>query len=227
MSITKNNVGSYKYNDVVTTIKQTNRVLEQKLFKESADGMVCLGSETSKTLTNFKSNVAIKKSDVNRQSIAKAQVACLTINIIVTKITMNANAQDKADRQNTAWLAAIGVKEAIAAAITLIFGSQITNPILRTTDGSDVRTVDEYELHQLISAVKGRDKRPSTTAIRQMMVNVMAMTFNWRESTATNLEKILTAIAKVATYGVRFHNNMKELVITSNVAHSAQQTWGY
>ena len=99
MSITKNNVGSYKYNDVVKTIKQTNRVLEQKLFKESADGMVCLGSETSKTLTNFKSNVAIKKSDVNRQSIAKAQAACLTINIIAPKITMNANAQDEADRQ--------------------------------------------------------------------------------------------------------------------------------
>ena len=57
-----------------------------------------------------------------------------------------------------------------------------------------------------------------------MIVNVMAKTFDWRESTATNLEKILTAIAKVATYGVRFHNNMKGLVITANFAYAAQQT---
>ena len=34
-------------------------------------------------------------------------------------------------------LAAIGAKEAIAAAITSIVRAQITNPILRTTDGSD------------------------------------------------------------------------------------------
>ena len=64
-----------------------------------------------------------------------------------------------------AGLAAIGVKEAIAAAITSIVGSQITNPILRTTDGSDFRTVEEYDLHQLLSAVKGGAERPSATAI--------------------------------------------------------------
>ena len=34
------------------------------------------------------------------------------------------------------------------------------------------------------------------------MVNVMATTFDWRESAATNLDKISTAIAKAATYGV-------------------------
>ena len=59
-----------------------------------------------------------------------------------------------------------------------------------------------------------------------MIVNVMAKTFDWRESTATNLEKLSTATAKAATYGVRFHNDMKGLVITANVAYAAQQTWG-
>ena len=59
-----------------------------------------------------------------------------------------------------------------------------------------------------------------------MMVDVMATTFDWCESSATNLEQLLTAIAKAATYGVRFHNNMKGLVITSNVALTAQQPWG-
>ena len=48
----------------------------------------------------------------------------------------------KADRQNTARIAVFLVKEAIAAAITSIVGSQITNPILRTTDGSDFLTVN-------------------------------------------------------------------------------------
>ena len=112
-------------------------------------------------------------------------------------------------------------------AITSIVGAHITNPILRTTDGSDFWTVDEYNLHQLISAAKGEAERPSATAIQQMMFDVMATTLNWRKSAATNLKQLLTAIEKAATYGVRFHNDMKGLVITANFVHVAQQPLGY
>ena len=135
--MTKNDVGRYEYNSAVTLIKQINRVLEQQLLEESVDGMVSLGRETPNMLTNYKSNVAIKKSNVKRQSISEVQAESSTINIFTPKITTNADAQDKADRQNTARLAAIEVKESIAAAITSIVGNQITNPIIRTTDGSD------------------------------------------------------------------------------------------
>ena len=137
ISMNKNDVGRYDYNAAVTFINQINCDLEQQLFEESADGMVGLVSETPNTLTNYKSNVAIKKSNVKRQSIAEAQAASSTINNVAPKIATNADAKDEADRQNTARIAAIGVKEAIPAAITLIVGAQITNPILRTTDGSD------------------------------------------------------------------------------------------
>ena len=54
----------------------------------------------------------------------------------------------------------------------------------------------------------------------------MATSFDWSEITATNLEQLLTAIAKAATYGVRFHKNVKGLIITSNVDHAVQQPWG-
>ena len=99
--------------------------------------MVGIGSDTPNTLTNFKSNVTIKKSNVKRQSIAEVAAARSTINIVAPKITTNADFQDKAERQNTARLASIRVNEAISSAITSIVGAQITNPILRTTDGSD------------------------------------------------------------------------------------------
>ena len=58
------------------------------------------------------------------------------------------------------------------------------------------------------------------------MVDVMATTFDWREIAATNLEKLSTAIAKAATYGFMFHNDLKGLVITANAAYVAQQAWG-
>ena len=218
LSITKNDVSGYKHNTAVTLIKEINHVLEQKLFEELADGMVGLGSKTPNMLINFKSNATIKKSNVKRQSIAEAEAASSIINIVAPKITTNANDHDEAYRQNTAQLAAIGAKEAIAAEITVIVGAQIINPILCTTDGSDFRTFNEYALHQLLIAVTGGAEQPSATAIRQMMVDVMATTFDWQESAVTNLKKLSTAIAKAATYGVRFHNNMKGFKITANVA---------
>ena len=105
-----------------------------------------------------------------------------TIDWAVTPdITINANAQDEADRQNTSRLAAIGIKESIAAEITLIVGDHITNPIFSTTDGADFRTFDQYAIHQLLSAVTNGAKRPLVT-------DVMATSFDWRESAATNLE---------------------------------------
>ena len=54
----------------------------------------------------------------------------------------------------------------------------------------------------------------------------MATSFDWRETAATNLEQHSTAIVKAATYSVIFHNDMKGLVITANVAHAAHQLWG-
>ena len=78
----------------------------------------------------------------------------------------------------------------------------------------------------MLSTFKGGAERPSATAIRHIIVDVMATTFDWRESSATNLKQLSAAIAKAATYGVRFHNDMKGLVITANVAHAAQQPWG-
>ena len=100
--------------------------------------MVGFGSTTPNTLTGYQSNVAIKKSDVKKQFIAEAAAASLNDNILTPEITTNANAQDEADRQNTARLTVIGLKKSIAAAITSIIGDQIINPILRMTDGSDL-----------------------------------------------------------------------------------------
>ena len=81
-------------------------------------------------------------------------------------------------------------------------------------------------MHQLLSAVKGGAERPSATAIRKMMVDVMVTSFDWRESAATNLEQLSTAITKATTYDTSFHNVMKGLVITENLAHAVQQPWG-
>ena len=58
------------------------------------------------------------------------------------------------------------------------------------------------------------------------MVNVMVTTFVWQKSAAKKLKKLSTSVAKAATYDGRFHNDMKGIVITGNVAYGSQQTLG-
>ena len=128
--------------------------------------MVGLGSKTLNVLTKFKSNVATKKSNDKKQYIAEVAAASSVTNIVAPKITTNANAQDEVDRHNTARIKAIGIKEGIVAEIMLVVRAQITNPILCTTDGSDFRTVNDYVLHQLLSAVMGGAEQPYSTVIR-------------------------------------------------------------
>ena len=155
LSITKNDVGRYEYNTAVTLNKNINRVLKKQLFKESKDGMVGLGRETLSTLTNFKSNFAIKKSNVKRKSIAEAVAARSATNIIGPQYhnKRQHSGQDRSTEHRTA--PAIRVKEATASAITLIIGVPITNAILCKIYGLDFRTVDDYALHQMLRAVKG------------------------------------------------------------------------
>jgi hypothetical protein len=123
-------------------------------------------------------------------------------------------------------LAAIGVKEGVAAGITKIVGKDITNPILRTSDGISFKSVDQYQLHQLITAITEGAERPEATTIRQQFVNIAGTIFDWRDTVAINVEKFATNAAKTQAYGIRVHDDLKAVVILANVEWAARQSWG-
>ena len=67
----------------------------------------------------------------------------------------------------------IGVKEAVTEGITTLIGKAITNPVLRTADGSNFRGFDKYQLHQLYTAIMERADRPEATNIRRQYVDLV------------------------------------------------------
>jgi hypothetical protein len=123
-------------------------------------------------------------------------------------------------------LAAIGVKEGVTAGITKIVGKDITKPILRTTDGIRFKSVDEYQLHQLVTAITEGSERPEATTIRQQFVNIAGMVFDLRDTVAINVKKFATNAAKTQAYGIRVHDDLKAVVILANVEWAARQSWG-
>jgi len=142
------------------------------------------------------------------------------------EIATNSNTQEEADRQKTYRLAEIGVKKGVAAGITKIIGNDITNPILHTTDGISFKSVDEYQLHQLVTAITEGAERPEATTIRQQFVNIAGMVFDWRDTVAINVKKFATNTAKTQAYGIRVHGYLKAVLILANMEWAARQSWG-
>ena len=140
-------------------------------------------------------------------------------------ITTNSNTQEEADRINTYRLVAIGVKEGVAVDVTKIFGKDIFNTVLRALECVSYKSVDDYQLHQLITVTEGAE-RPKATTIRQQFINIDGMVFNWRDTVAINIENFVTNTSKTQAYGIPVHNNLKAVVILANVEWAAHQSWG-
>ena len=227
IDIRKNEVGGYAYNDANMLVTEIERVLAEQLFEDSTDGMKGLLSTATNTLTEYKATISIKRKDVLKDSKdAAARLSSSSGTTVQAEIVTNSDAQEEADRQNTYRLAAIGVKEGVAAGITKIVGKDITNPILRTSDGISFKSVDHYQLHQLITAITEGAERPEATTIRQQFVNIAGMVFDWRDTVAINVEKFATNAAKTQAYGIRVHDDLKAVVILANVEWAARQSWG-
>ena len=86
--------------------------------------------------------------------------------------------------------------------------------------------MDECQLHQLIDAVVEGTKKPYPIKIRKQVTEVMAFTFNWRETGATNQERLSTDIAKAAVFGVDFRHDIKATIILANSVVAARLTSG-
>jgi hypothetical protein len=161
INLRKYEVGGYAYNHANTFISEIQQVLAKRLFEDSTDSMKGLLNTSQNTLMDYKVTISIKRKDVLEDSKDTAVT-------FLPEITTNRDTQEEADRINTYCLAAISVKERVAAGVTKIVGKDITNnPILRTLDAISSKWVDDYQLHQLITAIREGAERPEATTIRQ------------------------------------------------------------
>ena len=90
----------------------------------------------------------------------------------------------------------IGVKEAVAEGITALISEAITNSFFWTADGRNFRRVDEYELHQLYTAIMEGATRTEATNIRRQYVNLAGTMFDFRETFAVNCKQLADAAMK-------------------------------
>ena len=211
----KNEVGGYTYNDAAVLCKQIDWVMERQCFEETTEGMKGLKDETPNVLTDMKAGVAVTKAAMLKASRDKAAAAS-TLSITVAPEIGKYYAREEADRQNTLRLAVIGVKEAAAEGITALVGKAITNPVLRTADGSEFRGVDMYELHQMYTAIMEGVARPEATNIRRQYVDIAETMFDFRETFAVNCKQLAAAAIKSQGFRIVVHDNLTTNILMAN-----------
>ena len=91
-----------------------------------------------------------------------------------THIDTQAEAKVEADDCNHVIQATIGTKEGAAEAVTSIVGSDVTNPVLKHTDGNP-KEVNEYHLIKLFLVIASAAKRP--TERKMVALNVNSLQF--------------------------------------------------
>ena len=92
---------------------------------------------TSNSLTKIKATKTFTRSSILRESKRAAAADSTLIKTVQFNITINANAQEESDRQNMFCLAALVLEEGATKDTTAIVSKDITDTILRTSDGSD------------------------------------------------------------------------------------------
>ena len=156
LTLLTNASGQYNHDHATTFIAGTRRILRETCNPgDPGNGMdkLCVASNA---ITCIKSTmVATAKTvlDEAKQLATAATAASSSGTTIAPAITTRSDAQDEADRLNLIHQAVIGAKEGAAEAISMKVGTDVTNSILKSADGNDFFSIDDYQLKDVITAV--------------------------------------------------------------------------
>ena len=120
----------------------------------------------------------------------------------------------------------IGAKEGVVEAVSKLVGSDITNAILQTADGSDHKSIDDFTLYDVIKvAINGADW-PSINDVLEQLIKVINHTFVFRKKVSVNMELMQLNAARMATYGIVIGIPQLTLTLFANIKTATKSDYG-
>ena len=145
------------------------------------------------------------------------ELSTTTGKTILPTFTTRTEAQEEADRLNVINQSVIGAKEGVVEAVSKLVGSDITDAILRTADGSDFKSIDDYTLYEVMKvAIDGAD-RPTTNDVLEQLLEVINHPFDFRKKVSVNMELMQSNTARMATYGIVIGIPQLTLTLLANI----------
>ncbi len=105
-------------------------------------------------------------------------------------------------------------------------GSNITDAVLRTANGSDHKSIDDYMLFAVMAtAINGADQ-PSTTDVLEQLLEVINHTFDFKKNVSVNMELMQSNAARMATYGIAISIPQLTLTLLVNIENATKAEYG-
>jgi hypothetical protein len=144
----KNDNGQYMHDAIATLACGIKRIM--KGTYNPCDAGKVMSGLLIQHACGPKSNKAVTPEAVLKEAKeAAAKEWKATSTTVTLAFTLHSEAQEEADRCNVAAQAMIGAKEGIVKAFTALVGTNITNSVLRTSDGN-FKSVDKYTVHEVM-----------------------------------------------------------------------------
>ena len=179
-------------------------------------------------LTPVMSTNAITAGSVIKEEKFHAEAhSTLTSKTVLPAITAQVEAQEEANHLNVINQAVIGAKEGAAEAIIKLVGSNITNTILRTPNGSNHKGVGTFRLFDVMQvAINGAD-HPSTNGMLEQLLEVINHTFDFHKKISVNMELLQSNAAQMATYGIVIGVMQPVLTLLANIETATKANYGH
>jgi hypothetical protein len=145
---------------------------------------------------------------------------------VFPSITSQAEAQEEANQLNVINQLVIGAKEGVVKAITKLVGSNITDAILRTADGSNHKSIDNSTLFEVIKLAINGAGRPSTNDMLEQLLEVINLSFDIRKKISNNMELMQSTTARMATYGIVIGIPQLTLTLLANIKTATKSDYG-
>ena len=228
LSIQTNEHGQYTHDAILLLQKGIQRVLISQFNpSDPGKGMVKLLDDGDNILTRIQSTDAITAGSVLKSAKKRADdLSTTTGKTILPTFTTRTEAQEEADRLNIVNQSVIGAKEGVVEALSKLVGTDITDAILRTADGSDFKSIDDYTLHDVMKvAIEGAD-RPTTNDVLAQLLEVINHPFDFRKKVSVNMELMQSNAARMATYGIVIGIPQLTLTLLANIETATKSEYG-
>ena len=110
--------------------------------------------------------------------------------------------------------------------IMALVGSDITDAILPSAEGTDFKGIDEYTFAKLFEAALEGADRPGATKILDQLVEAITFPFDFRKKCSANVELLRPKAAKMSSYGITIAELIFAIIIITNINLAAQDDYG-
>jgi hypothetical protein len=228
LTLQTNEHGQYMHDAILLIQKGIQHVLVSQFNpSDPGKGMEKLLDNNNNILTQVQSTDAIPAGSVLKLSKKRADELLITTSkTVLPTFTTQTEAQEEANQLNVINQSVINAKEGVAEAVSKLVGSDITDAILRTANGSDHKSIDDFTLYNVMKVAIDGANQPSTNDVLEQLLEVINHTFNFCKKVSINMELMQSNTAQMATYGIVIGIPQLTLTLLANIKTATKSNYG-